>query len=132
VVSPASCSGSTYFLGFPKELEETARVDGLGHWGAYWRAVVPNSLYFFAAIATTTFTNGWDAFRWPLAIGQDPSAWTVQVALSSYTTNQTVDHHLILVATAISSCLCCAFLFVRRRLGRGSRRRASRAELGDR
>jgi multiple sugar transport system permease protein len=65
--------------------------------------VVPNSLNFFAAIATITFINGWNSFLWPLVIGQDPGAWTVQVALSSYTTGQTVVLHHIFMATAISN-----------------------------
>lgn len=109
-----------YFLGFPKELEEAARVDGLGYWGAYWRIVVPNSLNFFAAMATITFISGWNAFLWPLVIGQDQEAWTVQVALSSYMTNQTVNFHLIFMATAISILpLVFVFLFLQRWLVQG-------------
>ncbi|KUO12703.1 carbohydrate ABC transporter permease [Streptomyces sp. DSM 15324] len=126
LIIPGLFSGFTcflfrqYFLGFPKELEEAARVDGLGYWGAYWRVVVPNSLNFFAAIATITFINGWNAFLWPLVIGQDPSAWTVQVALSSYMTNQTVNYHLIFMATAISILpLLLVFLFLQRWLVQG-------------
>jgi multiple sugar transport system permease protein len=126
LIIPGLFSGFTcflfrqYFLGFPKELEEAARVDGLGYWGAYWRIVVPNSLNFFAAMATITFINGWNSFLWPLVIGQDPSAWTVQVALSSYMTNQTVNYHLIFMATAISILpLVFVFLFLQRWLVQG-------------
>ncbi|MGW7662742.1 carbohydrate ABC transporter permease [Streptomyces sp. NPDC054756] len=126
LIVPGLFSGFTcflfrqYFLGFPRELEEAARVDGLGHWGAYWRVVVPNSLNFFAAIATITFINGWNSFLWPLVIGQDPGAWTVQVALSSYTTGQTVVFHQIFMATAISILpLLCVFLFLQRWLVQG-------------
>ncbi|KNE82095.1 MULTISPECIES: carbohydrate ABC transporter permease [Streptomyces] len=108
LIIPGLFSGFTaflfrqYFLGFPRELEEAARVDGLNHWGAYWRVVVPNSLNFFAAIAVITFIGGWNAFLWPLVIGQDQESWTVQVALSSYLTAQTVNLHLIFMAAAIS------------------------------
>lgn len=126
LIIPGLFSGFTcflfrqYFLGFPKELEEAARVDGLGYWGAYWRVVVPNSLNFFAAIATITFIQGWNAFLWPLVIGQDQEAWTVQVALSSYMTNQTVNFHLIFMATAISILpLVLVFLFLQRWLVQG-------------
>ncbi|MEU6352010.1 carbohydrate ABC transporter permease [Streptomyces sp. NPDC047072] len=126
LIIPGLFSGFTcflfrqYFLGFPKELEEAARVDGLGYWGAYWRVVVPNSLNFFAAIATITFINGWNSFLWPLVIGQDPSSWTVQVALSSYTTGQTVVFHQIFMATAISILpLVFVFLFLQRWLVQG-------------
>ncbi|WP_406441464.1 carbohydrate ABC transporter permease [Streptomyces sp. NBC_01613] len=126
LIIPGLFSGFTcflfrqYFLGFPKELEEAARVDGLGYWGAYWRIVVPNSLNFFAAIATITFISGWNAFLWPLVIGQDPSSWTVQIALSSFMTNQTVNFHLIFMATAISILpLVFVFLFLQRWLVQG-------------
>jgi multiple sugar transport system permease protein len=126
LIIPGLFSGFTcflfrqYFLGFPKELEEAARVDGLGYWGAYWRVVVPNSLNFFAAIATITFINGWNAFLWPLVIGQDPDSWTVQVALSSYITNQTVVFHQIFMAAAISILpLLFVFLFLQRWLVQG-------------
>ncbi|MGW6545826.1 carbohydrate ABC transporter permease [Streptomyces massasporeus] len=126
LIIPGLFSGFTcflfrqYFLGFPKELEEAARVDGLGYWGAYWRIVVPNSLNFFAAMATITFINGWNSFLWPLVIGQDPGSWTVQVALSNYMTNQTVVFHLIFMATAFSILpLIFVFLFLQRWLVQG-------------
>ncbi|WP_333736605.1 carbohydrate ABC transporter permease [Streptomyces sp. IBSBF 2806] len=126
LIIPGLFSGFTcflfrqYFLGFPKELEEAARVDGLGYWGAYWRIVVPNSLNFFAAMATITFINGWNSFLWPLVIGQDPDSWTVQVALSNYMTNQTVIFHLIFMATAFSILpLVFVFLFLQRWLVQG-------------
>nr|WP_237529248.1 carbohydrate ABC transporter permease [Streptomyces sp. SID5469] len=126
LIIPGLFSGFTcflfrqYFLGFPKELEEAARMDGLGYWGAYWRIVVPNSLNFFAAMATITFISGWNAFLWPLVIGQGEDSWTVQVALSSYMTNQTVNFHLIFMATAISILpLVLVFLFLQRWLVQG-------------
>ncbi|MEH0574788.1 MULTISPECIES: carbohydrate ABC transporter permease [Streptomyces] len=126
LIIPGLFSGFTcflfrqYFLGFPKELEEAARVDGLGYWGAYWRIVVPNSLNFFAAMATITFINGWNSFLWPLVIGQDPGSWTVQVALSNYMTNQTVIFHLIFMATFFSILpLVFVFLFLQRWLVQG-------------
>nr|WP_055557072.1 carbohydrate ABC transporter permease [Streptomyces sp. NBRC 110028] len=126
LVIPGLFSGFTaflfrqYFLGFPKELEEAARVDGLGYWGAYWRIVVPNSLNFFAAISVITFISGWNAFLWPLVIGQDQSSWTVQVALSSYMTAQTINIHLIFMATAVSILpLVLVFVFLQRWLVQG-------------
>jgi len=43
IIVPVMFSGFTaflfrqYFLNFPRELEDAARVDGLGYFGAYWR-----------------------------------------------------------------------------------------------
>ncbi|CDR10015.1 carbohydrate ABC transporter permease [Streptomyces iranensis] len=91
-----------YFLGFPRELEDAARVDGLGYWRTYWRVVVPNSRPVFAAVGTIVFIGAWNSFLWPLVIGQDRDAWTVQVALSTFTTAQTVNLHELFVAAAVS------------------------------
>ncbi|MFI7007353.1 carbohydrate ABC transporter permease [Streptomyces sp. NPDC050145] len=91
-----------YFLGFPGELEDAARVDGLGYWRTYWRVVVPNSRPVFAAVGTIVFIGAWNSFLWPLVIGQDRNSWTVQVALSSFTTAQVVRLHELFVAAAVS------------------------------
>lgn len=91
-----------YFLGFPQELEDAARVDGLGYWRTYWRVVVPNSRPVFAAVGAIVFIGSWNAFLWPLVIGQDQRSWTVQVALATFTTAQTVNLHELFVAAAVS------------------------------
>lgn len=92
-----------FFLNFPKELEEAARVDGLGYWGAFWRIVAPNSLAFSAALAVIGFIGSWNAFLWPLVIaGNNPLSFTVQVALSSLITAQTINVHELFMASAIS------------------------------
>ncbi|MBA2945604.1 carbohydrate ABC transporter permease [Streptomyces himalayensis] len=91
-----------YFLGFPRELEDAAQVDGLGYWRTYWLIVVPNARPVFAAVGTIVFIGAWNSFLWPLVIGQDRNAWTVQVALSSFTTSQVIKLHELFVAAAVS------------------------------
>jgi multiple sugar transport system permease protein len=126
IIVPVLFSGFTtflfrqYFLNFPRSLEEAARVDGLGYFGAYWRVVVPNSGAFFAAIAVITFIANWNAFLWPLVIGQDSSKWTVQVALSTFLTAQTINLHELFLAAAVSIApLVLVFVFLQRYLVQG-------------
>ncbi|MBT2383559.1 carbohydrate ABC transporter permease [Streptomyces sp. ISL-11] len=112
-----------YFLGFPRELEDAAQVDGLGYWRTYWRIVVPNSRPVFAAVATIVFIGAWNAFLWPLVIGQDRDAWTVQVALSTFTTAQIVNLHELFVAAAVSIVpLLLVFLLLQRYIVAGVER----------
>ncbi|MFD0169034.1 carbohydrate ABC transporter permease [Streptomyces decoyicus] len=112
-----------YFLGFPKELEDAARVDGLGYWRTYWRIVVPNARPVFAAVGTIVFIGAWNAFLWPLVIGQDQEAWTVQVALSTFTTAQNLNLHELFVAAAVSIApLVVVFLVLQRYIVAGVER----------
>ncbi|GLW13942.1 sugar ABC transporter permease [Streptomyces sp. NBRC 13847] len=112
-----------FFLGFPKELEDAARVDGLGYWRTYWRIVVPNARPVFAAVGTLVFIGAWNAFLWPLVIGQDQESWTVQVALSTFTTAQNLNLHELFVAAAVSIApLVVVFLLLQRYIVAGVER----------
>lgn len=91
-----------YFLNFPRELEEAGRIDGLNYWGTFWRIVVPNSRSFFAAISTILFIASWNAFLWPLVVGQDERSWTVQIAVSTFLTSQTVNLHELSMAAVFA------------------------------
>ncbi|MEV4927174.1 carbohydrate ABC transporter permease [Streptomyces roseoverticillatus] len=112
-----------YFLGFPQELEDAAQVDGLGPWRTYWLVVVPNARPVFAAVGTIVFIGAWNSFLWPLVIGQDRDAWTVQVALSTFTTAQAVNLHELFVAAAVSVApLLLVFLVLQRYIVAGVER----------
>ena len=112
-----------YFLGFPVELEEAARIDGLSTWGTYWRIVVPNSKGIFAAVASITFIASWNAFLWPLVVGRDQDQWTVQVALSSFLNSQSPKITQLFVASAIAILpLLVAFVLLQRYIVEGVER----------
>lgn len=126
IIIPGLFSGFTvflcrqYFLAFPKELEEAARVDGLGYWRTYWRIVVPNSGAFLAAIGVITFIGSWNAFLWPLIVAQDQSMWTVQVTLSTFITAQTINIPQLFAAAIVSIVpLVLVFVFLQRYLVQG-------------
>ncbi|MDQ3544632.1 MAG: carbohydrate ABC transporter permease [Actinomycetota bacterium] len=112
-----------YFLGFPLELEEAARIDGLSTWGTYWRIVVPNSKGIFAAVASITFIGSWNAFLWPLVVGKDQDKWTVQVALSSFLNAQSPKVSQLFAASAIAILpLLIAFILLQRYIVEGVER----------
>jgi multiple sugar transport system permease protein len=80
-----------FYLRFPAEIEEAGRLDGLGYLGVYRRLVLPNSGSMIASLGALMFIESWNAFLWPLVIGQDPSSWTAQIALSTFLTAQSVN-----------------------------------------
>jgi multiple sugar transport system permease protein len=112
-----------YFLNFPRELEEAAQLDGTAYWGTFWRIVVPNSKGFVAAIGTITFIGSWNAFLWPLVIAPDQNSWTVQIALSTFLTAQTINLSELFVAASIAILpLVIMFVFLQRWIVEGVER----------
>lgn len=110
----------SHFLTFPRELEEAAFIDGANHWTMFWRIVAPNSLGMVAAVGTITFIGAWNAFLWPLLIGQDDATRTVQVTLSRYMTSQGIRYPEVFMGALISIVpVLVVFLFLQRWLVQG-------------
>ncbi len=111
-----------FYLRFPTEVEEAGRMDGLSYFGVYWRLLLPNSTSVFMALGVLTFIGSWNAFLWPLVIGQDPSAWTVQVVLSTFLTAQTINLSQLFAAAAVGVVpLILVFLVMQRYIVEGAK-----------
>lgn len=109
-----------FYLNFPHELEDAGRVDGLGYVGIYWRLLLPNSIPIMIALGVISFIGSWNSFLWPLVVGQDQSAWTVQVVLSTFITAQTIDIPELFMGVAVAIVpLVILFLFLQRYIAEG-------------
>lgn len=55
-----------FFVSFPVELEEAARLDGCGVFATFWRVVLPLAMPAMATQAIFTFMGVWNEFMKPL------------------------------------------------------------------
>lgn len=76
----------SFFLGFPKELEEAARVDGAGPLRTFLRVVVPNAGAAFATVAVVTLLLQWGSFLWPLMVTVGERVRPLPVGLAAFHT----------------------------------------------
>ncbi|MFF1353414.1 carbohydrate ABC transporter permease [Streptomyces sp. NPDC058297] len=110
----------SFYLSFPAEIEEAGRLDGLSYLGVYGRIILPNSVTMIASLGALSFIEAWNSFLWPLMIGQDPNSWTVQIALSSFLTSQTVNLPELFAGTAVAILpLVIMFLVAQRHIVQG-------------
>jgi fructooligosaccharide transport system permease protein len=77
-----------YFLSFPGELIEAAKIDGLGNIGIFFRIVVPVSLPIFATTGILTFLATWNDFLWPIMVLTNDKMMPIQVALNAVFSDQ--------------------------------------------
>lgn len=111
-----------FYLEFPSEIEEAARIDGNSYFGVYWRMVLPNSLGIMAALGVLSFIGSWNAFLWPVIIGQSNESQTVQVVLSSFLTAQTINLPALFAGAAVGAApLVVVFLLLQRYIVQGVR-----------
>lgn len=109
-----------HFVGFPRELEEAAALDGAGTWRTFWLVVMPNAYGISAAVGTIIFIGSWNSFLWPMLIGQDRSYRTVQVSLSQFMTSQRVDLPQLFIGAAVAIVpVLLIFIFLQRYLVQG-------------
>ncbi|ONK13434.1 carbohydrate ABC transporter permease [Streptomyces sp. MP131-18] len=100
-----------FYLGFPREIEEAAIVDGCGHWRVYWNIVLPMSKPVLSALAVFFFLANWNAFIWPLVAVNDPDLTLVQLGISSFMTEYNSNWNYILAAATIAALPMLALFF---------------------
>jgi len=73
-----------FFIALPVELEEAARVDGLGRFGIFWRIALPLAKPALAAVAIFTFLHSWNLYLEPIVFLTTPTNFTLPQALTQY------------------------------------------------
>jgi arabinogalactan oligomer / maltooligosaccharide transport system permease protein len=71
----------SYFDTLPVELEEAAKIDGLGPFGAFWRIVIPLSTPGIAVTAFYAFITAWNEFLYALVFLTRPEAFTLPIGV---------------------------------------------------
>lgn len=73
-----------FYLSIPKDLEESARLDGASNFRIWWSIMVPLSKPALATVAVFTFFTTYNDFFGPLIYLNDQSKQTIAVALSYF------------------------------------------------
>lgn len=73
-----------YFLGLPKDLEESAKIDGCNLFSTFFKIVLPLALPVIATLAIFTFVTSWNSFMWPLIVTNTESMRTLPVGLAIF------------------------------------------------
>lgn len=73
-----------YFLGLPKDLEESAKIDGCNLFQTFFKIALPLALPTVATLAIFTFVTTWNSFMWPLIVTNSEGMRTLPVGLAIY------------------------------------------------
>ncbi|MHB8807680.1 MAG: carbohydrate ABC transporter permease [Anaerolineaceae bacterium] len=73
-----------FFISLPKDMEDAAKIDGLGWWGIFWKIGLPLAKAPLSAVAIITFLNSWNSYLEPLIYLNDTTKYTLPLALTGY------------------------------------------------
>ncbi|MER5894525.1 carbohydrate ABC transporter permease [Streptomyces sp. NPDC001876] len=92
-----------FYLDLPVELEEAARLDGLGEFSIYARIMSPQVKPAFITVALLTFESSWNNFLWPLLVTHTDSMRVIQVGLSVFKTENGTQWHFLMAGTTLAT-----------------------------
>ena len=104
------------FRQIPQELDDAARLEGLGLLAVIWRVYVPLAWPTYVAYGLVSVSYHWNNFLWPLVITNSVTTRPLTVGLSVFaSTEQGVDWSVVCAATLMTSApLLLAFLLFQR------------------
>ena len=73
-----------YFLGLPKDLEESAIIDGCNIFTTFFKIALPLAMPAVVTLAIFTFVTSWNSFMWPLIVTNTETMRTLPVGLAIF------------------------------------------------
>ena len=110
-----------FFKGYPDEIIQAARLDGMSEFEIVWRIVVPSSWPAIAAFSVFSVIAHWNDLYWPLIVINDMNLATPPLGMLFFADSETGSNYgsLTAAATVITAPLVLAFLIARRRFIEG-------------
>lgn len=90
-----------FYENFPRALDEAAEIDGAGKWRTYFQIYLPNSKAILATLALTKGVAVWNDYLWPLVMTNSDGHKTVQLALTMFKTETTIQWNQMMAAAVL-------------------------------
>jgi multiple sugar transport system permease protein len=104
-----------FFLAVPKELEESALIDGANTWQIFTRIVLPNAKPALVTLGLLTFLGNWNDFIWPIFVLFSPERLTLPAGLSTLQQAYNIDYPVVMAGATVAAVpVLILFIFVQR------------------
>ncbi|HCM26965.1 MAG: ABC transporter permease [Treponema sp. GWB1_62_6] len=87
-----------FFKKIPRDLEDSARIDGAGPFRIYWQIDLPLLKPALATVAMFNFIDVWNDFFFPLIMLSSNAKKTVPLGVQAFFGEYTVEWHLLFAA----------------------------------
>ncbi len=101
-----------YFDTIPREIDESAQVDGATHWTTFRRIILPLIRPILAVIALLAFISSFNDYLIPRVLLRDKEVFTIAVGLTTFLDNQFSVNWGVFAAGALIGTLPIIFVFL--------------------
>ncbi|MFM1652425.1 carbohydrate ABC transporter permease [Brevibacillus sp. B_LB10_24] len=110
----------SYFLSLPREVEDSAYIDGCNSWGVFWHVILPMSRPIIASTALLTSMSIWNEFMFAMVFVENADLRTIPVGLMNLRSQLNTNFGVQLAGLAISALpMIVAFILFQRQFVRG-------------
>src|SRR5699024_567434 len=95
-------SDLAYMSTIPKDLDESAYIDGSGYWGVFFRMMLPLSTPILFTVDILSFLRYWNEFVFALVFINDSSLKTLPLSLAMLSDVYTTNYSLTMGAMAVA------------------------------
>lgn len=92
-----------FFISIPRELEETALIDGANAWTTFTRIILPLSKPALVTLGILAFLGNWNDFLWPIFVLFSPERMTLPAGLSSLQGAYSQDYPVIMAGATVAA-----------------------------
>ena len=92
-----------FYVGFPKALDDAAKIDGCNRFQAFVHIYLPLSKPMLASLGILKFVGTWNEYTWPLIMVRSDSMRTVQIALTLFRNESEIKWNQLMAATVLIS-----------------------------
>jgi ABC-type glycerol-3-phosphate transport system permease component len=101
-----------FFLSIPRDLEDSARIDGAGYFRTFATIVIPLSGPALATSALLAFMSSWTNFLWPLIVTRSRDLRVVPVGLAALQEEMSKTNYAQIMAGSVLAMLPMFILFI--------------------
>ena len=92
-----------FMKGLPKELEESASLDGASRWRTFLQVILPQVKPALTAVAILTFQGAWNDFQWPLVVLGTQDMYTLPLGLFYFKSAHFTQYNLLLAGSMFNT-----------------------------
>ncbi len=108
------------FMSLPRELEESARLDGASPFQTFWKVMLPLARPGLSAVAITTVLWSWNDLLWPLVVTTRETSMPLSAGIATLAGRTQVDYSVMMAASVMAMApVLILFLLLQKRVVEG-------------